>query len=305
VRHDWIDSDRSCGDWVRAGPDARAHWGIAGGIVPIAHWRSGDARSLRQNSEISAGNFFVGGVLGNIAVIGVVAWLDAAGAAPRVLQNIGGPLVLTQILLIAANLFPYRTSVDGAPAFSDGFQLLRLLVGWVTKPPVTSPAWFDRAERWTDEAVRRDIWQALRRKLTQGDLLPAEETLVLDLLVTEGLIFADPVLRPELDAWSLRALQLEPQSMTLVGSRGAVLVEIGRYQEGKSLLETVLFADGTAPFDLFMSRIFLARAERALGNVAAAREFMMDVPVIHQTSAAGPAMTALVERIKNEMRAAP
>jgi hypothetical protein len=244
-------------------------------------------------------------VLGNIAVIGVVAWLDAAGAAPRVLQNIGGPLVLTQILAIATNLFPYRTSVDGAPAFSDGLQLLRLLLGWVTKLPVTSPAWFDRAERWTDEAVRRDIWQAWRRKLTQGDLLPAEETLVLDFLVTEGLIFADPVLRPELDAWSLRALQLEPQAMTLVGSRGAVLVEIGRYQEGKSLLETVLSADGTALFDLFMSRIFLARAEHALGNVAAAREFMMDVPVIHQTSAAGPAMTALVERIKNEMRAAP
>jgi hypothetical protein len=234
-----------------------------------------------------------------------VAWLDAAGAAPRVLQNIGGPLVLTQILAIATNLFPYRTSVDGAPAFSDGLQLLRLLLGWVTKLPVTSPAWFDRAERWTDEAVRRDIWQAWRRKLTQGDLLPAEETLVLDFLVTEGLIFADPVLRPELDAWSLRALQLEPQAMTLVGSRGAVLVEIGRYQEGKSLLETVLSADGTALFDLFMSRIFLARAEHALGNVAAAREFMMDVPVIHQTSAAGPAMTALVERIKNEMQAAP
>ena len=77
--------------------------------------------------------FFVGGVLGNIAVIGVVAWLDAAGAAPRVLQNIGGPLVLTQILLIATNLFPYRTSVDGAPAFSDGLQLLRLLFGWLTK----------------------------------------------------------------------------------------------------------------------------------------------------------------------------
>ena len=128
---------------------------------------------------------------------------------------------------------------------------------------MTSPAWFDRAELWTDEAVRRDIWQAWRRKLTQGDLLPAEETLVLDFLVTEGLIFADPVLRPELDAWSLRALQLEPQAMTLVGSRGAVLVEIGRYQEGKSLLETVLFADGAAPFDLFMSRIFLARAEHA------------------------------------------
>ncbi len=249
--------------------------------------------------------FFIGGVLGNIAVIGVVAWLDAAGAAPTVLQNIGGPLVFTQIFLVVTNLIPYRTSIDGVPAFSDGLQLLSLLFGRIRKPPLTSPAWFDRAERWTDDTVRRDIWQTLGRKLKQGDLSPAEETLVLDFLVTDGLIFADPVLLPELDAWSLRALQLDPQAITLVGSRGAVLVEIGRYQEGKSLLETVVFADGAAPFDLFMSRIFLARAEHALGNVAVAREFLTDVPGILQTSAAGPALTALVKRIKNEMRAAP
>jgi hypothetical protein len=249
--------------------------------------------------------FFIGGILGNIAVIGVAAWLDVADAAPIILQDIGGPLVFTQIFMIVTSLIPYRTSVEGVPAYTDGLQLLRLLFSSRTQPPMPSPAWFERAERWTDETVRRDIREALRRQLTEGDLLPAEETLVLDFLITEGLIFADPLLRPELDAWSLRALQLEPDAITLVGSRGAALVEIGRYQEGKSLLEKIVFADEASPFDVFMSRIFLARAEHALGNAAAAREYMMGVPCIVPTGPAGPAMAALVERIKNEMRAAP
>lgn len=249
--------------------------------------------------------FAVGGVLGNVAVIAVVAWLDVARAAPTILQNIGGPLVLTQILMIVASLIPYRTIVDGELAYSDGLQLLRVLSGSFTSPPVLLLARLHGAERWTNEAVRHKVWEALRRELARGELRPVEETLALDFLVTDGLIFADPVLHPELDAWSLRALQIEPESITLIGSRGAVLVEIGHYQEGKSLLETVVFAKEAAPFDVFISRIFLARAEHALGNVAAARECLTDVPAMLQTSAAGPAVTALVERLKNEMQAAP
>jgi membrane-associated protease RseP (regulator of RpoE activity) len=249
--------------------------------------------------------FFVGGVLGNIAVIGVIARLDVARAVPTILQNIGGPLVFTQIFIIVTNLVPRRTTVDGEPAFSDGLQLVRVLFGLFTRPWIDSLARLNSGERWTNEDVRRKIWEALRRELARDDLLPAEESLVLDFLVTDGLIFADPALHPELNAWSLRALQIEPEAITLIGSRGAVLVEIGRYQEGKSLLETVMFNDEAAPFDLFMSRIFLARAEHALGNVAAAGEFMMDVPAILQTGATGPAMIAMIERIKNEMRAVP
>jgi hypothetical protein len=244
-----------------------------------------------------------GGVLGNVAVIGAVAWLDVAGVAPKILQKIGGPLVLTQIFLIVISLFPYQTSIDGVPAVSDGLQLLRVLFGSPTRPPTISHAWRDCVERWTKEDVRRHVWEALRRELAQGDLLPEEEKVVLDLLVTDGLIFADPILRPELDEWSSRALQLEPEARTLIGSRGAVLVEIGRYQEGKALLEVVVLSDWDAPFDLFMSRVFLARAEHALGNIAAAGKLMTDVQTIDQTGVAGPALTALVERIENEMRA--
>jgi hypothetical protein len=90
--------------------------------------------------------------------------------------------------------------------------------------------------------------------------------------------------------------------MTLVGSRGAVLVEIGRYQEGKALLETVAFANEAPWFDLLMSRIFLARAEHALGNAAAVDDLVTDARAIAQPSTSWPAVTALIGRIESEMR---
>ena len=105
------------------------------------------------------------GALGNIAVIGVVAWLHVIGVATN--PEPGLPLIL-------------------GPAGAD---------------------------RWTSEDSRRKVWRALRRALAQGDLTAEEQMCVLDALVTDGLLVAggpvtaDPAPRPELDAWSQRALR--------------------------------------------------------------------------------------------------
>jgi predicted Zn-dependent protease len=125
-------------------------------------------------------------------------------------------------------------------------------------------------------------------------------------LVTDGLLFADPMLLAEMEQWSLRALQLGPEVRTLVGSRGAVLIELGRYQEGKALLEGVAFTVDTEPFDVLMSSIFLARAEHALGNAAAAAALMAQVrSQTAQAGAHGPAVVSLIERIEREIQAPP
>ena len=127
--------------------------------------------------------------------------------------------------------------------------------------------------------------------------------LVLDALVTDGLLFADPMLLTGLEQWSLRALQLGPGVRTVVGSRGAALVELGRYQEGKALLETVAFTVDAEPFDALMSRIFLARAEHALGNAAAAAALMTQVrSMTAQAGVLEPAVISLIERIEREIQ---
>jgi hypothetical protein len=275
--------------------------------------------------------FFVGGVLGNIAAIGAVIALHAAGAAPVVLYNEAGmPLIVaqagiligTQLFIIILSLIPHRASLDGRPMASDGLQLLRLFSGGfphalvlepyrrsTTRQSKISPAYsriagqLARADRLTNEETRREVRAALRRELTSGDLAAEEEMLVLDALVTDGLIFADPAVRPELDQWSLRALQLGPKVKTLIGSRGAVLVELGRYQEGKQLLETVAFSSDAAPFDALMSQVFLARAAQALGDAALASDLVTRArSAVTNPGAIGPAVIGLIERAEKEIQ---
>jgi hypothetical protein len=60
-----------------------------------------------------------------------------------------------------------------------------------------------------------------------------EEMLVLDTLLTYGLACGDTELRPHLDEWSLRASELGPEIATLIGTRGAVLVELGQFAAGR------------------------------------------------------------------------
>jgi hypothetical protein len=95
-----------------------------------------------------------------------------------------------------------------------------------------------------------------------------EELLVLDSLVTSGLISGDPAFRGQLDAWSQRAFKLGPDALTLRASRGAVLVDVGRWEEGKAMLSQVSAIEGS--FDLLMTQVYLARAEYALGSCIAA-----------------------------------
>jgi hypothetical protein len=142
--------------------------------------------------------------------------------------------------------------------------------------------------------------------LLEPRLLPEEEMRILDALLTDGLIFADPTLRPMLDQWSLRAVQLGPEIKTLAGTRGAVLVELGRYQEGKALLEPLARADTTPPFDTLMTEIFLAHAEHALGDAGAATELMTRArAAIATQNLFRPNLIELIERIQREINGAP
>jgi len=237
-----------------------------------------------------------GGVLGNVALIGLVAAVKKAGVLPDAWGDYLGAVVLVQFLFIVQVLMPFSTTVDGTRVGSDGWQLLRLVVGpWrgPTQAGLLYAAMLEsyganqaplrrarprliyhllRSDRSTDVEARRDFQDALQRELARGVLSREETMLALDALVTSGLIYRDPPpLHAHLDAWSRQALQLGPDIATLRGSRGAVLVELGRCQEGKALLIPLVGARLDKLFDVFMNSVFLARAEHALGNVAAAR----------------------------------
>ncbi|HAG85480.1 MAG TPA: hypothetical protein DCL61_31125 [Cyanobacteria bacterium UBA12227] len=68
------------------------------------------------------------------------------------------------------------------------------------------------------------------------------------------------------DKWSQEALSLASYSKTLKGTRGAILIELGRYDEGKQLLLPLTEA-GNEPIDIALSSCYIAKAEYFIGNL--------------------------------------
>src|SRR5262245_32191287 len=147
-----------------------------------------------------------GGVLGNVAVICLVAALDAVGAAPKQAGEVLGPIVFAQLFGIVGNLLPFHANEGGTRRPSDGLQLLRLL--WQSRdysaevraayatllsdygngspqPTMTLASarvfyHVTRTDSLTDEEARRDYREALLRELERGHLVREERILALD-----------------------------------------------------------------------------------------------------------------------------
>ena len=268
----------------------------------------------------------VGGVLGNILVLGLPEIVSAIIPPGDISDLAFGGFVATQVFIIFANLLPLRLSIEGVRVPSDGLALLSLLLlpragltgggklyaatlapycggrePRVTAAPASSRICFQisRADRSINEDVRREVTTALLGELERGNLMREEELLILDLLITDALLHGDPRLRPRLDEWSQRALEMAPEIATLHGSRGAALVELGRLAEGKALLEPLLTTD-RASYDALLSHIFLARAEGALGNVERARYLATQARAIASAHTFPSPVMRLVESLEAE-----
>ena len=273
--------------------------------------------------------FRSGGVVGNVAVICLVAALDAI-AAPKQAGEFLGPIAFAQLCVIVSALVPMRVSVDGARRPTDGMHLLQMSwkrrdyaaearaahAMWLShygngspQPTMTLASarvlyHLSRTDRATDEEARRDFREALLRELERGHLVREERILALDALVTDGLISGDRAVRASLDEWSRQALELGPELPTLLGSRGAVLVELGRFEEGKALLAPIAASTQAKPFDALMTQAFLASAERALGNEAAARQFATGARTTAEAIQVTPRLAAMLARLDIEMHPA-
>ena len=68
-------------------------------------------------------------------------------------------------------------------------------------------------------------------------------------------------------------MPIGPDIKTLKFSRAAALIELGRFAEGKALVEAFAGPDDR-PFDSLLNNTFLARAEAGLGNREQARQLL-------------------------------
>ena len=259
-------------------------------------WRGGCVQAYPPlaASRLSSFLFTAAGPLANIALLW--AFLASCGSdlVPRDAFILIFPAMVCQAFLLYRTLVPADTVLYGQTLPNDGKTLLSLLKGQERHDLHWKDFYAERLQEcWSGEgepptitaASARIVYNAYGRKQSEpgmGDregraalcreirrgLHPAEEVLVLDSLATDGLCSGEAELLPELDAWSERALYLNPDRATLRGTRAAVLVQLGRYEEALALLPK---ADYSNRLNLVLNRIFAAQALHRQGHAAVAQ----------------------------------
>ena len=122
--------------------------------------------------------------------------------------------------------------------------------------------------------------------LKQEPLAAATRAHYIDHLITLFLNYGISEWAPEIDHWSYDALLASPNSVTLRGSRGSVLAELGRNREARILLEEVL-AETDSTTDRVFCHAYLAWLDAQGGkqdatrkHLKAAKELALPLPAV-------------------------
>jgi hypothetical protein len=113
----------------------------------------------------------------------------------------------------------------------------------------------------------------LRHALDKSGAEPAVRAQVLDSLACLPLYYDRPDLLREAEAWVGEALTASPHAITLNGTRGSILVELGRFDEAIQVLERVA-AVSEERTDRGISAAYLAKAYSAKGDRAGSAEWL-------------------------------
>ena len=97
---------------------------------------------------------------------------------------------------------------------------------------------------------------------------------ILDTLAGLAIFHGRSAILPEADKWSRLALALDPDSPTLKGTRGSILVMMGKFQEAEPILSSAIETTNE-PHDAGISSLFLAIAAWKQGQRSKARRLAM------------------------------
>ena len=182
----------------------------------------------------------------------------------------------------------------------------KLLAEALQKAPQNLTLLMNRAEVLGLAARWRDVEMVLASALLQTDLNPATRTILLaeqikavlkqddferarnmvqsfldrppplpeklyllDYLACLPFMDGLPGCLSDADRWSAQALELQPENLSLKGTRGSILIEQGKFAEGELLLDEV-YAKSEADIDKGIASLFLALAQKHRGDVTAA-----------------------------------
>jgi hypothetical protein len=235
-------------------------------------------------------------------------------------------------------LIPFRLRAGGQQQWSDGFHVRWALTLRIHEIENQVASYYVRranqtegecspnaAQEWHDLGLRRVpnseplIMEYVAFLCRNGGLAEAQKLATellarpahdsaqlvrrLDALACVPLYYPCPRLLPLADECSRRALELAPSDVTLKGTRGGVLVELGRIAEGKALLEECLDHSQSAT-DRAISASFLALAALREGNRERAEELQAQAERIIASESS--VVDKVFRKVKLEMdKAAP
>lgn len=154
---------------------------------------------------------------------------------------------------------------------------------------------FIRAEEQLEQGY---VTEAIRRFLEILDferISDLEKAFILDHLACIVTINGYKKYLNDADKWSQEALRLASYSKTLKGTRGAILIELGRYDEGKQWLLPLTEPDNEE-LDIAISSCYIAKAEYFLGNIDRANDWLVNAQKIDNIYA-----NTVLKRIQQEI----
>lgn len=266
---------------------------------------------LRQIASVGAGPLVSAALF--LATLKLLVFAEKASvASPEPWSKAASPLLLVlllvQGLIVIGNLWPHMTTIEGKQAPNDGSLLIQALTKTrneilaaivasyiaIEQRQAAGGSPTDSERFWQRSLQRYPRSQALRiarasslcrggkfaqakevwlKELAAPDLSSERRAEVLDGWCCIPLYWDCPDYLPEADAWSKEALELRPREFTLKGTRGAVLIELGRIEEGKALLREVLEKSSDAN-DRSISLAYLELAASKQDDQKAAEEML-------------------------------
>jgi tetratricopeptide (TPR) repeat protein len=218
-------------------------------------------------------------------------------------------LVLANIVLAVTNLVPFKISLTTGMQGTDGWHLLRVpflnqnelttrYVGYFAGEALQAYAAndFNAARKWVDRALSYNGNSGIAHnilgiiQMAAGEHQASRETF-LQILETEeakepelhyillnnvaylDVLLRDPALLPEAADYSYQAFQHLPWFPAVIGTRGTVLVELGQFEAGITLLKNSmsLHVDKQSKA---LNACHIAVGEIRRGNPGAGREFL-------------------------------
>ncbi|ABA19778.1 hypothetical protein Ava_0152 [Trichormus variabilis ATCC 29413] len=202
--------------------------------------------------------------------------------------SIVGFLVYVEFFLFAENLLPMDVNSYGRVISNDGKgfidaltkteqQFIQTILGldrYINKEHLSGDLFNNDLEilqvlyKAHGEFNKHNFSQVidlLEPILDYPDILTRDKLYIIDTLASIIINHGEKQYLDKANKWSEQAMELASDIKTIQGTRGAILVELGRYSEGKEIL-LPLTEVGNEAIDIAVSCCYIAKADYYLGN---------------------------------------